>query len=416
MESFTSAITRWLGMTLLAGAVAFSGETRLRASNHLDSPTAIANPQADIGDVYAWMTADASHLNLVMTVVGHTFSDRLQYSFHIDSGKQFGKTTARTSIVCRFPAASDADCRLGNSDEVRGDARNPAGFEGNRHLFRVFAGLRDDPFFNNVRGTRAAYQVAAVALKGGALTDAAGCPNFDAATTQAILYQWRHTDGGPGKNFLAGWMASALVISVDVTAVNRGGKLLAVWGDTSSAERRLNREGRPMSENALLGLLESDDVADSLKEEYNALTPATSGKFIPEMQRALALYDGFDGKCGNQLLANPQAPPATRYRALATVLADDRLWINSASGVCTQLFAVELASLAGERALANDCGGRTPLYNAANVWRALMVSGTTDFDDGLRHDDHEHSVTVFPFLAPPGLPPTDGAKSDGYRE
>ena len=77
MDSFTSAITRWLALTLFAGAVAFIGETCLRASNHLDSPTAIANPQADIGDIYAWMTSDASHLNLVMTVVGHTFSDRL---------------------------------------------------------------------------------------------------------------------------------------------------------------------------------------------------------------------------------------------------------------------------------------------------------------------------------------------------
>jgi hypothetical protein len=415
MDSFTSAMTRWLSLTLLAGAVAFIGEPCLRASNHLDSPTAIANPQADIGDIYAWMTSDASHLNLVMTVVGHTFSDRLQYGFHIDSGKQFGKTTASTAIVCRFFAASDADCRLGNADAVRGDASNPAGLEGNNHLFRVFAGLRDDPFFNNVRGTRAAYQVAAGALKSGAVVDAAGCPNFDEATTQAILYQWRHTDGGPGKNFLAGWMASALVISVDVAAINQGGRLLAVWGDTSSAERRLNREGRPMSENALLGLLEPDDVGDRLKEEYNALTPATSRKFIPEMQRALAIYDGFDGRCGNQLLANPQAPPAVRYRALATVLADDRLWINSASGVCTQLFAVELASLAGRNALANDCGGRTPLYNAANVWRALMVNGTTQFDDGLRHDDREHSATDFPFLAPPGRP-GDGTKSGGYRE
>ena len=46
--------------------------------------------------------------------------------------------------------------------------------------------------------------------------------------------------------------------------------------------------------------------------------------------------------CGNALLArnDPQ------YREMATVLADDRLWVNSDSGVCTQLFAVELSMLA----------------------------------------------------------------------
>jgi hypothetical protein len=46
------------------------------------------------------------------------------------------------------------------------------------HRFRVFAGLRDDPFFNNVKGTRAAYQTAATALQSGAAVDAAGCPRY----------------------------------------------------------------------------------------------------------------------------------------------------------------------------------------------------------------------------------------------
>jgi hypothetical protein len=91
-----------------------------------------------------------------------------------------------------------------------------------------------------------------------------------------------------------------------------------------------------------------------------------------------------------------------RYRALATLLADDRLWVNSTSTVCTQLFAVELANLAGQGAFKDDCGGRTPNYNAVNVYRSLLVDGTTvSVDDGVEHDDRQHSATVFPFLAPP---------------
>jgi hypothetical protein len=96
----------------------------------------------------------------------------------------------------------------------------------------VFAGLRDDPFFNNVKGTRAALEVAAAALKGGATMDAAGCPRFDRATSQAILDRWRQTDGGPATNYLAGWKSAALVISVDLDVIDSGGKLLAVWGGT----------------------------------------------------------------------------------------------------------------------------------------------------------------------------------------
>jgi hypothetical protein len=107
----------------------------------------------------------------------------------------------------------------------------------------------------------------------------------------------------------------------------------------------------------------------------------------------VAIYDSFDGHCGNSLLG---------YRAMATLLADDRLWVNSASGVCTQLLAVELANLAGRKELRNDCGGRTPNYDAVNVYRSLLVDGTyASVDDGVHRDDHVHSTTAFPFLAAP---------------
>lgn len=390
-----------VAMALVAGTISVGGAGASHASDHLDTPTVIADPRADIGDIYAWTSPDGRRLNLVMTIVGRTFSDKLQYVFHVDSGKRFGRTTATTSIVCRFPAANAVECRAGDADGARGDASSLVGLQGRNHRFRVFAGLRGDPFFNNVRGTRAAYQTATAALKNGTV-DAAGCPKFDRATSQAILDQWRHTDGGPPANFLAGWTASSIVISVDLDVVTKGGKMLAVWGTTSAPHRQLDRAGRPLTGNALLGTIAPDEESDRLKEQYNAATPATSAQFIPEIQKGLALYDGFDGVCGNQLLANREAPPSMRYRQLATLLADDRLWVNSASTVCTQLFAVELANLAGRSALKGDCGGRTPDYDAANVYRSLLVDGTTvSVDDGVHHGEREHSATVFPFLAAP---------------
>jgi hypothetical protein len=393
---------RLVVVALLAGVILVGGAGASRASDHLDTPTVIANPQADIGDVYAWTSANGRQLNLIMDIVGRTFSDKLQYVFHIDSGKRFGKTTATISIVCRFPARNTVECRVADVDYASGDASGPEGLQGRKHRFRVFAGLRDDPFFNNVKGTRAAYQAAIAAMKNGAGIDAAGCPSFDQATSQAILYQWRHTDGGPATNLLAGWTASSIVISIDLDVVTKGGKVLAVWSTTSTPNKQLNRVGRPLTKNALLGLFAPDDVGDQLKEQYNAATPATSARFIPEIEKGLVLYDAFDGKCGNQLLADREAVASMRYRALAAVLADDRLWVNSASSVCTQLLAVELANLAGQTALKDDCGGRTPNYNAANVWRSLLVAGTTvGVDDGLDHDEREHSTTVFPFLAAP---------------
>lgn len=345
-----------------------------RASDHIDTPSVIANPSADIGDFYGWMSPDGKHLNLVIDIVGHSFSDRLDYVFHIDSGPGFGYTPVSLAITCRFPDGATPDC-----------GKDP-------HI-RVFAGPRDDPFFNNVKGTREAYKVAIAALKQGAPSDKAGCPAFDPAAVKGISEQFRHTDGGPASNFLRGWPTSAIVLSVDIEAAAKGGPVLALWSATATAERQIDRVGRPMSKNALIGLFKSDDEADALKEDYNLATPATAQRFIPELERALALYDGFDGSCGNQLLAG--APGPGRYHRLAALLADDRLWVDSRAASCRRFMAVE-------RGIAGDCGGRPPSMNAANIWRSLLVVGADQgFDDGLDHDETAPSDSEFPFLAPP---------------
>jgi hypothetical protein len=402
-----TANVRRAAVTVLVG-FAWVGAAHLSgASDHLDTPSVIANPQADIGDVYAWTSYTGKQLNLVMTIVGHNFSDRIQYAFHIDSGPRFGRTTDTTLITCRFPAPGTTECTIGSTDSASGDASRREGLRGRHGRFRVFAGLRDDPFFNNVKGTRAAYQVAASALRNGATADEAGCPGFSRATSEAIFNQWSHTDGGPATNFLAGWTSSAIVVSVDLPLVSRGGKMLAVWGTTSAGGRQIDRAARPLTGNALLGTLAADEISDRLKEEYNAATPSTSGRFVPEIEKALQLYDAIDAKCGNQLLARSGTPASERYLQLAELLADDRLWVNSASTLCTQLFAVELANLAGRNERVTDCGGRTPLYNAANVYRSLLVDGTTtSVDDGVDRDERRHSQTEFPFLvAPVGTEP-----------
>lgn len=202
------------------------------ASDHLDTPTVIADPAADIGDLFAWMSPDGRRLNLVMTIVGHQFSDRVAYAFHVASGARFGATTAATEIACRFDAAGAAECWAGDADHARGDAGQPAGLDGARHRFRVLAGLRDDPFFNNVKGTRGAMAAAAAALQGYAEPDPAGCPSFNAETARVIFDTWRHSDGGPAINTLADWKVAALVVSVDVDVVNAGGPLLTAWAGT----------------------------------------------------------------------------------------------------------------------------------------------------------------------------------------
>ena len=379
----------------------FEGATY--ASDHLDSPATVANPQADIADVYAWTAPDGRWLNLAMTIQGHSFSEKVQYVLHVDSGKVFGQTTSSTLISCRFATATAVSCQLGKADSVSGDPTNPAGLEGRNHRFRVYAGLRDDPFYNNIKGLLGAYQAANDAIKKGAALDTSGCARFDAATTQAIRDQMSHTEGGPAQNFLGNWSVSAIVFSVDLSAVTMGGKLLAVWGSTSMAGKQVDRMARPFVENTLLGIapFSPDDASGLLRQSFNSMDPGDGARLVGDLQKGLAFQDSLDGVCGNQLLAEPNEGPS-RYQALSKVFADDRLWVNSASSVCTQFFAVELASLAGQNSLSSDCGGRTPTYDTSNIWRSLLIAGTlTGITDGLPQDEHPPSAQVFPFLAPP---------------
>jgi hypothetical protein len=414
----------WFAGLATVGILIIMGVRAGSASDHLDTPTVIADPAADIGDIFAWTSSDGKRLNLVMDIVAHQFSDRLQYVFHVDSGKSFGKTTATTLIVCRFDVAGVAECWVGDVDYVHGDASNVSGIEGKNRRFRIFTGLRDDPFFNNVKGTRAMYGVAGSALKQGTPVDSAGCPQFDEATSHSILDTWRHTDGGPATNFLAGWKSSSIVISVDLDVVASSGDLLAVWGAVhrvphaapshvkSAADKtppiprlgeQIERTARPLIKTALVGgPLAPDNESDQRKEAYNRVARNGWAKFSSDIQKTLGLYDGFDGKCGNQWLADTKAEASHRYERLAKILADDRVWVNSKSAVCTQFLSVEFTYLQTPGAISSDCGGRTPNYDASNIFRSLLVNGTTrGADDGLNHDDKVHSTTDFPFLAAP---------------
>jgi hypothetical protein len=273
----------------------------------------------------------------------------------------------------------------------------------------VFAGVRDDPFFNNVRGTRAALNVAGAAMAG-VRKDAGGCPDFGAATSARILDEWRHTEGRAGANFLAGWNTAALVVSVDLDVVDAGGPLLGVWSTTSvrrappghpplEAGVLIDRMGRALTGNALLGTFDTGDASNRRKTEYNQSARENWASFAADIGKTLAIYDGFDGVCGNQWLAVQNAAPATRYDGLAQLLADDRLWVNSAAHACVQYLAAEFDHVGATH---HDCGGRTPNYDAADVFRSLLATGSVaGVDDGVSTDDGRPSDSKFPFLAPP---------------
>jgi hypothetical protein len=139
------------------------------------------------------------------------------------------------------------------------------------------------------------------------------------------------------------------------------------------------------------------------KDGYNADDDRATwaNDYTAEFAANLAIYDGLDANCGNQLLAGPM-PVAGRYDTLASVLTDDQLWVNSDSGTCGVYLAVE-ADATGIIPN-NDCGGRAPAYDVIDVtYSVLAVGAPSGVTDGDVTDDVDGDAdpAAFPFLTGP---------------
>ena len=146
---------------------------------------------------------------------------------------------------------------------------------------------------------------------------------------------------------------------------------------------------------------EEKRLHDEVSDAYNSASdPAEWGTlFADRIAGNIAILDSLDTVCGNQLLAGKEAVPG-RYAALAGVLADDRLYVNTASGTCQQYLAVEGNAVGITN---TDCGGRTPLEDTIDVTYSVLAIGTlTGVADGVAKDaDGTASITAFPYLDTP---------------
>ena len=220
--------TKWL----LGSAISLGCTASAFAADHIDSPSAVGDPSADITDIYAWMSTDQSKLNLILNTFGAAFSDSVQYVFHVTSMSAYGQTGGETRIICEFSADQRAKCWVGDSEYVSGDASSPSGISSESGRVKLFAGSRNDPFYFNLAGFRATLGIVAGAAP--SLTfDAAGCPALDSATSAALVTQLSSNDqGGPASDFFAPLSTHSIVLQLDKTLVNRDGPVLAVWAST----------------------------------------------------------------------------------------------------------------------------------------------------------------------------------------
>lgn len=178
----------------------------------------------------------------------------------------------------------------------------------------------------------------------------------------------------------------------DVTDTDPAVPAKPVLGD------QIDRVGRPGITTALLGAFGTNSsTGGMLRDGYNtdANTAGWTSSYKSGLMNALAVWDGLDTQCGNQLLAVMPGTVIT-YNNLGGVLADDKLYVNAAGAACTTFLAVEL-NASGQANM--DCGGRTLDEDTTDALYSLLITGTmASVDDGI---SVPASSGVFPYLAAP---------------
>ena len=139
---------------------------------------------------------------------------------------------------------------------------------------------------------------------------------------------------------------------------------------------QLDREGRPGVNTVL--------ISSNLKNAYNAATERATwpSLFQDEIAANLTVVDGLDGEIGNALLGDSQA--------LAGVLVDDVLIIDTSIANCDAYLAVELG-------IADSCGGRTLERDVIDDTLTALVG--VPVSDNVANDST--FLAQFPFLGDP---------------
>jgi hypothetical protein len=371
-------------------------------SDHVSGPRALADHAIDLTDLFAFPSpARPGSLVLAMDVFpnarpGSLFSDAAAYRFRIrpvsiptgPAASPFAVGTDEWAITCTFAAPDPLDgssrssqrgtCLLPDGEAVtfRVDDEQSAAARG----VRVFAGVRMDPFFMDVRR------------------------EVEGRATGRLSFQT------PGTNTLEGVDVLSIVVELDVAAVlaHAPGTLFAVAAETVSSGKlplRLERLGRPEIKNILLIENGADHLNRDidLRDLYNQedpfrLAPDYLAAYRARLTASLHYLDGFDGKIDWPLSQDGSHP-------LTELLLADFLVVDIAHPYAEDSYLeIERALLQGRAH--TTCGGRSFNDDVFDTLYTLYVTA----GQGPRVSDGVDQATVrasrdFPYLAAPNPNP-----------
>src|SRR3954470_19569146 len=372
-------------------------------SDHISGPRALAEPIADITDLYAFPSPGRpGHLVLVMNTLPFAqpddlFSDGLLYRFRLrpltsgapgSNRAPFVPSGEELVIDCAFSdprvggdppsPAQQGTCTVNAGGSITFPVGDPAG--GSGPGIRAFAGPRWDPFIMD----------AAAALK----TIATGKLAFS----------------DPGAIYLDGKNVLSLVVEIDSELLGDV-SLVGVVAETLTRGRfnvRIERVGRPEVKNMMLAPKDFDLVNRDLeiRDLYNMedafhLEDTYLGAYRARLDANLAFWDGLDGNVDWPVEQDGRHPLTELVLADYLVVDVSKPYVEHGS-----FLEIELAARRGEPHL--TCGGRTLNDDVMDTIFTQLVNaghGPT-IRDGV--DAASRPATCsFPFLATPNPDPPE---------
>src|SRR5215203_4502034 len=372
-------------------------------SDHISGPRALADPIADITDVYAFPSPERpGHLVLVMNTLPFAqpydlLSDGLVYRFRLrpltagapDDSSPFAIGAQELALDCVFSTPVSADgpqhaeqegtCTTPAGETVGFRVNDPDGASG--HGVRVFAGARWDPFFMD----------APAALK----TIATGKLAF--------------TD--PGSIFMDGKNVLSLVVEIDCARFLGDGGLVGVVSETLTRGKltvRIERVGRPEVKNLMLAPKQFDQVNRDLeiRDLYNMedgfhLAEGYQAAYRARLNANLAFWDGLDGKT-DWPLGDDGTHPLTEL-----VLAD-YLVVDPGKPYAEQGSFLEIERADRDGREPETCGGRALNDDVMDTIFTLLINAGNGpvIRDGVDRSTRPGSRS-FPYLAPANPDPPE---------
>jgi hypothetical protein len=367
-------------------------------SHHISGPRAVAEPIADITDLYAFPSPERHGcLVLVLNTLPFApptarFSDALIYRFRLrkltlnGGGAQapFGPADDEFVIDCVFSAPDPADggeqlctCTLPGGDTVTVQVNDipRSAVRGTR----LFAGPRWDPFI------------------------------LDAPAMLKTIATGKLAFTDPGSIYLDGKNVLGLVVEIDCAAVLGDRGFVGVAAETLTRGQlnvRLESAGRPEVPNMMLGPMQFDRVNRDLeiRDLYNmddAFHPAHvyEGAYRARLNANLAFWDGLDGKVD-------WPPDEAGAHPLTELVLADYLVLDLAKPYVERgsFLEIELAARRGEKH--RTCGGRTLNDDVMDRLFTLLIAGGNGpaIRDGVDRSSRPASQT-FPYLAAPNADP-----------